>query len=299
MAANTAFVDLPLLLSILGRDGYVPRQFTHRGKRLSFSNGIVLLFLIASFLVILFDGKTHSLIPLYAVGVFISFTLSQFGMFKKWIKSKEGGWRHKAVINGLGASVTAVTCIIIGASKFFHGAWIVLICIPLLVLIMRRVSRHYSKTRENLKIDTSGKSIIKHEKIINHVIVPVEEINKSFIKSLNYGTAIGSTVEVYNVSTDPEKAAKLREDFMSLDLNIPLIIEEAPYRNINETTIEYINKRQSQLSRNEMITIVMPQFVIDKWWHQALHNQTSLFLRTAMLKKPNISVVTIPFKINE
>lgn len=299
MAANTAFADLPLLLSILGRDGFVPRQFANRGKRLSFSNGIVLLFLISSTLVIIFDGSTHLLIPLYAVGVFISFTLSQFGMFRKWIKTKEGNWRHKALINGLGAMVTAVTCIIIGVSKFFHGAWIVFICIPLLVLMMTRVKRHYTMTRENLKIDSSINKIIKHEKIINHVIVPVEEINKSFIKSLNYGMSIGNTVEIYNVSTDEQRTTKLKEDYELLELNIPLIIEEAPYRNINETTIEFINKRQLELKSNEMITIVMPQFVIDKWWHQALHNQTSLFLRTAMMKKGNISIVTIPFIINE
>ena len=159
LAANTAFSDLPLLLSILAKDGYVPRQLSNRGTRLSFSNGIVLLLLASSFLVYIVDGSTHMLMSLYAVGVFISFTLSQFGMFKKWTKSKEGNWRHKAFINGLGATVTAATCIIIGVEKFEHGAWIVLICIPLLVTAMLRIRRHYTKVRENLKIETEVESL--------------------------------------------------------------------------------------------------------------------------------------------
>ena len=183
LAANTAFSDLPLLLSILAKDGYVPRQLSNRGTRLSFSNGIVLLLLASSLLVYIVDGSTHMLMSLYAVGVFISFTLSQFGMFKKWTKSKEGNWKHKAFINGLGATVTAATCIIIGVEKFTHGAWIVLICIPLLVTAMLRIRRHYTKVRENLKIDTEVESLIVREAITKYVIVPVQTINKSFIKS--------------------------------------------------------------------------------------------------------------------
>ena len=299
MAANTAFADLPLLLSILGRDGYVPRQFSARGKRLNFSNGIIVLFIITSLLVYVFNGNTHLLIPLYAVGVFISFTLSQFGMFKKWIKAKEGNWKHKAVINGLGALVTAITCIIIGASKFYHGAWIVIICIPIMVFMMLRVRRHYTKIRENLKLDIDAADLIKREKVINHVIVPVQTINKSFIKSLNYALALGDSIEAYHVSTNDEITKKLIERFKNLQVNATLVVENAPYRNISEKMIKYIDIQHEKLGKNDVITIVMPQFIIHKWWHHMLHNQTSLFLRTALLKRRNVSVVTIPYIINE
>lgn len=299
LAANTAFSDLPLLLSILARDGYVPRQFGNRGKRLSFSNGIVVLFLVSSLLVFIFKASTHMLMPLYAVGVFISFTLSQFGMFRKWKKSKEGNWKHKALINGFGAAVTGVTCIIIGVSKFKHGAWIVLICIPILVTTMLRVRRHYTKVRENLKVDKELNDLIIKKPTINHVIVPVQTINKSFIKSLNYALIIGDNIEVYHVSTNEEETKKLIEKFGQLGIAAKLIIENAPYRNINEKLVAYVEEKHRQLLKHEVITIVMPQFIIHKWWHQALHNQTSLFLRTAMLKMRNVAIVTVPYIINE
>lgn len=299
MAANTAFADLPLLLSILAKDGYVPRQFASRGKRLGFSNGIVMLFLVASILVIAVGADTHLLLPLYAVGVFMSFTLSQFGMFMKWYKSKEGNWKHKAAINGFGALVTAVTCVIIGSTKFIHGAWIIFILIPFFVLVMTRVRRHYNKVRENLKIDTDVSQLIKKCKVSNHIIVPIQTLNKSFIKSLNYALAIGDTIEVYHVSTNDEDTAKLQEKYNKLGTDIPLVIDHAPYRNVNETLLKYIDKRQAEFDSNETITIVMPQFIIPKWWHQTLHNQTSLFLRTAIMKRRNINIVTIPYIINE
>ncbi|AGF54640.1 MULTISPECIES: APC family permease [Clostridium] len=299
LAANTAFSDLPLLLSILAKDGYVPRQLGKRGTRLSFSNGIVLLFLLASLLVYIANGSTHILLSLYAVGVFISFTLSQFGMLKKWTKSKEKGWRHKAFINGLGAAVTAATCIIIGVEKFTHGAWIVLVCIPILVTGMLRVRRHYTKVRENLKIETGLESLIVREAVTKHVIVPVQTINKSFIKSLNFALTFGDNIEVYHVSTDEEATKKLIEKYSKLGIAAQLVIENAPYRNVNEKLLAYVEEKHRQLKKHEVITIVMPQFIIHKWWHQALHNQTSILLRRSILKMRNVTIVTVPYIINE
>jgi len=299
LAANTAFSDLPLLLSILAKDGYVPRQLSVRGTRLSFSNGIVLLCLSSAFLVYIVNGSTHLLLSLYAVGVFISFTLSQFGMFKKWTKSKEGNWKHKAFINGLGATITAITCIIIGVEKFTHGAWIVLICIPLLVTGMIRIRRHYTKVRENLKIDTEVESLIVRESVTKYIIVPVQTINKSFIKSLNYALTVGDNIEIYHVSTDEEITKKLIEKFSTLGIAAHLIIENAPYRNINEKLVAYVEEKHRQLKKHEVITIVMPQFIIPKWWHQTLHNQTSIFLRRSILKMRNVVIVTVPYIINE
>ena len=299
MAANTAFADLPLLLSILAKDGYVPRQFAMRGKRLSFSNGILFLCILSSALVIIFDATTHLLLPLYAVGVFISFTLSQFGMFKKWITHRLGNWKHKAVINGLGAAVTAITCIIIAINKFYSGAWIVLICIPTIVFIMGRVKRHYNKVSENLRIDVPVNDLIKKDKVTNIFIVPVQTINKSFIKALNYALIAGDTVEAFHVSTNDLETEKTIRQFKDLNIDVPLIVEHAPYRNVNEKLVSYIDEKQETLKGNEMITVVLPRFVINKWWHNILHNQTSMFLRTQLTKRRNIAITTIPYIINE
>lgn len=299
MAANTAFADLPLLLSILAKDGYVPRQFAMRGKRLSFSNGILFLCILSSALVIIFDATTHLLLPLYAVGVFISFTLSQFGMFKKWITHRLGNWKHKAVINGLGAAVTAITCIIIAINKFYSGAWIVLICIPTIVFIMGRVKRHYNNVSENLRIDVPVNDLIKKDKVTNIFIVPVQTINKSFIKALNYALIAGDTVEAFHVSTNDLETEKTIRQFKDLNIDVPLIVEHAPYRNVNEKLVSYIDEKQETLRGNEMITVVLPRFVINKWWHNILHNQTSMFLRTQLTKRRNIAITTIPYIINE
>ncbi len=299
MAANTAFADLPLLLSLLARDRYMARQFRNRGARLSFSNGIIMLCIISGILVIAFKADTHLLIPLYAVGVFLSFTLSQMGMFKRWITRKEGNWKHKALINGFGTIITGVTCIIIAVSKFTHGAWIVLICIPVLVFLMTRIKQHYDRVRENLIIKESAESLIFDQPPKSHIIIPVQSINKSFIKALNYALSLNGELEVYHVSTDKKETDKLEQQYRQLGLNIPLVIEEAPYRNVNEVLLEHVDQKHAQLQKHEMLTVVLPQFIIPKWWNNPLHNQTALLLKSSLYKKRNLAVVSIPYIINE
>lgn len=299
MAANTAFADLPLLLSLLGKDGYVARSFSSRGARLSFSNGILLLCALSCIMVIVFKAETHLLIPLYAVGVFLSFTLSQTGMFKKWITQKEGNWKHKAVINGFGAIVTAATCVIIAASKFASGAWVVLICIPVLVILMLFIRRHYDKVRDNLEMDQSGMQLVIENPTENFIILPVQSINKSFLKALNYMMTLGGNVEIYHISTDKADTEKLEKQFTQLDVAYTLVIDEAPYRNVNEMLISHVDKRQAELEKHQMLTVILPQFVITKWWHNLLHNQTSLRLKSSLLKRRNVAVITIPYIINE
>lgn len=299
MAANTAFADLPLLLSLLAKDGYVARSFGSRGARLSFSNGILLLFFLSSTLVILFRAETHLLLPLYAVGVFLSFTLSQTGMLKKWMTHREGKWKHKAIINGLGALTTAVTCVIISASKFLIGAWFVLICIPALVILMLLIRKHYDKVRENLVIENSGSQLIKENPSQNRFVIPVQSINKSFVKALNYAITLGGTIEVYHVSTDKKVTDRLKEQYNQLGLKYPLIVEEAPYRNVNETLLSHVDSMQNELKEHEMLTVVLPQFVITKYWHYILHNQTSIRLKASLVKRRDVAVITIPYIINE
>lgn len=299
LAANTAFTGLPLLLSILAKDGFVARSFASRGARLSFSNGIILLYVLASVLVIAFQGETHLLIPLYSVGVFISFTLSQSGMFKKWMTHRTGHWKHKAFINGFGALATAVTSVVIAENKFRDGAWLVLILIPLLVWLMLTIRRHYDRVRDNLVIPENGKELILSRPTKNYVVLPVQSINKSFVKALNYAMTLGGVIEVYHISTDQEQTDRLKRQYAQLNVSFPLVIEEAPYRNVNEVLLSHVDGRQRGLKEHQMLTVVLPQFVIPKWWHNLLHNQTSLRLKSSMVKMRNVAVITIPYIINE
>lgn len=299
MAANTAFADLPLLLSLLAKDGFVARTFASRGTRLTFSNGILLLFMLSSVLVIVFRGETHLLIPLYSVGVFLSFTLSQTGMFKRWRTRKGPNWKHKAFINGFGAVMTAVTCVIVASNKFRDGAWLVLILIPLLVFLMLMVRRHYNKVRDDLVIPDDGRQLIVDKPLKNYIILPIQSVNKSFVKALNYAISLNGTIEIYHISTDKAKTDRLRRQYEQLNVRFPLIVEEAPYRNVNEMLLAHIDRRQHQLQEHQMLTVVLPQFVITKWWHNVLHNQTSLRLKSSLYRMRNVAVITIPFIFNE
>lgn len=296
MAANTAFADLPLLLSILARDGFVPRQFMSRGSRLSFSNGILLLFFLSAALVVYFHASSHLLMPLYAVGVFLSFTLSQAGMFVRWIKRKEGKWRHKAFINGTGMVITAITCVIIAASKFLHGAWIVLICIPVLVYIMERIHRHYHYVRESLKIRSAEELQPYGQQSGGKVILPVGSINRSFLKAYHYACSLQvEQMEFYHVNTNAEATGKLKEQYHQMHLDIPLVIEDAPYRNVNEMILQHVEEAQKDLKKKESVTVILPQFVMKKKRFHALHNQTSMQLKLQLSRKRNVSVVSVPY----
>ena len=296
MAANTAFADLPLLLSILARDGFVPRQFMARGSRLSFSNGILLLFFLSAALVVYFHASSHLLMPLYAVGVFLSFTLSQAGMFVRWIKRKEGKWRHKALINGTGMMITGITCVIIAASKFLHGAWIVLLCIPILVYIMERIHRHYHYVRESLKIRSADELQPYGLQSGGKVILPVGTINRSFLKAYHYACSLQvKQMEFYHVNTSAEATAKLKKLYQQMHLDIPLVIEDAPYRNVNEMIVQHVEEAQKNLKKKESVTVILPQFVMKKKRFHALHNQTSMQLKLQLSKKRNVSVVSVPY----
>lgn len=298
LAANTAFADLPLLLSIIARDGFAPRQFVKRGDRLSFSNGILLLGIAAGILVVIFNGDVHLLLPLYAIGVFISFTLSQYGMFTKWRKEKQPGWKHKAAINGTGAFITACTVIIIGAEKFEGGAWIIGLLIPIIAFTMMRIKRHYTKAADQLRFEV-GESPKKHAGNSNIVLVPIDTFNRSFVKCFNYAQKIGGDLELFHVALDRESTEKLVNKLIDNHISAPIVMRRCPYRNLSKTLIEYVDERASQLVPGDSITIVLPQFIVRKWWHQILHNQTSLFLRTSLLSRRNVAIVTIPYIIEE
>lgn len=299
LAANTSYSGFPLLLSVISRDGYAPRQFYNRGQRLSFSNGILFLALSASIITIIFRGETHYLLPLYAVGVFISFTLSQTGMFVKWLKEKERGWVFKAFINGLGAIVTFITIIILGITKFMAGAWIVFILIPIIVMIMFKIKRHYLQTANQLSMVEDKEMPEVNCRKIEHFIVPISGLNKGVIKALNYAKCLSEDIVAFHVSVDEEETEKLKEKWIKYDIEIPLIIKKSPYREVVKPLIEYIESDEHPAGPDHIVTIVMPEFMVSAWWGNILHNQTALFIRNALLKHRYIAVITVPYIIKE
>jgi Amino acid transporters len=300
MAANTAFAGFPILLSIVAQDGYVPRQFALRGHRLGFSNGILLLSIMAGALVIVFKGDTHLLIPLYAIGVFTSFTLAQAGICLKWLRTKPKGWAYKSFINGLGTIITFITVVVIAITKFLSGAWVVLIIIPIMVFLMMKVRKHYTAIAKDLDIPNDKIDRLKlNAKPKPYVIIPIQSLNVMVIKTLRYAKSISDEVEVFHVETYEGEADKLRKKWAKLNTDVPLIIKQSPYREVVDPLIEYLKSNEHSSQANDVINVMLPQFIVEKRWEMALHNNTSLFIAGALIEHRNIVVSFVPFKIGE
>jgi len=254
----------------------------------------------AIILIVVFQASTHYLMPLYAVGVFLSFTLSQSGMFKRWLRLKTPGWRHKALINGLGATVTFITVLLLIWEKFKLGAWIVCLIIPILVFVMTRIKNHYSRVAMQLRLNVDQKpkdiSFIKQKQ---YVIVPIDTLNKSFLKALNYARTISDNIIVFHISIDEDSTKKLQAKWEEYDVGIPMVVKRSPYRDVMHILCDYIDSEEYAAAPKDMVTVVLPQFVITKWWHVILHNQTSVFLRSMLVRRRNIAVITVPYIIEE
>ncbi|AYD41173.1 APC family permease [Clostridium fermenticellae] len=298
MACNTAYTGFPMLMYIMGKDGFAPRQFTIRGKRLSFSFGIGALSLIACLLVIIFKADTHRLIPLYAVGVFISFTLGQFGMVNHWRRVKEKGWRKRAVINGFGAFVTLFTTVIILVEKFSDGAFIVAILIPMIIYLQLKIKSHYSKVAEGLSV-----SNIKLEKVnfkikyTHIVIVPIASLTKATIGALQYAQSMSDNVIALNISTDKEAMEKLKKRWSKLDTDILLVARYSPYRTVVNPLLRSIELIANSAGENEKVTVIVPQFVTHEKFGNVLHNHTGFLIRETLLRNNNIIVCTFPYHL--
>jgi hypothetical protein len=300
MACNTAFTGFPMLMYSVGKDGFVPRQFTVRGKRLGFSNGIVALAFVACILVIIYRADTHGLLPLYAVGVFLSFTLAQTGMVRHWIKVKERGWRRLAAINGFGAFITAATTLIIAYEKFKHGAWMVIIVIPILVLGMLSVKRHYCSVAAQLRVETEDLRELSFNQNIDHIIVvPIASLNKATLAALQYARSLSPDVIALNVSTDEEAIEKLKSRWEKLNTDILLVAKYSTYRTILTPLQQYINIIANATAEKEKITVMIPQFITHEGLGEVLHNHTGFILRESLLRNKNIVVSTYPYHLDE
>jgi hypothetical protein len=297
LAANTAYSGLPTLLSILARDSYVPRQFAQRGAKLSFSNGIIFIWALASLIIVIFHAETHSIIPLYAVGAFISFTLSQAGMFAKWVKNKPKGWQIRALINGFGAIVTVVVGFIVLVSKFTHGAWILMVMIPSLMALMLGIHKHYSSI--SMEIDKDEFNRIYHKETApgeKPMLVLMNRLTKSGVKALNYANSMSHNVTVLCVAENKETAADLKKRWEEFGIKVNLEIIFAPFRNIIEPIEEYLKSVESELKEHNKLTVVMTKFVSEHWYDRFLHNQTTFFLQRELSNHRNIATVLIPYR---
>ena len=291
VAANTAFADFPRLSSILARDRFVPRQLANLGDRLVYSNGILILAGSAGFLLFLFGGNTHRLIPLYAVGVFLAFTLSQSGMVVRHLRLKGERYRLHAVINAVGATATGAALLVIATTKFVQGAWIVILLIPLFVVFFLRTHRHYFYVRQQLSLRE-----IEPERPLRHTaIVPISAVNRATVFAVRYAKSIAHEVEAVHVAIDPARVEQVRQQWKAWGGGVPLRVLESPYRSMVQPLVDHIDDLMHGRRRNEMVTVVLPEFVTAHWWEGLFHNQSAFLIKGALLFRPGVVVTSIPF----
>lgn len=305
LAANTAFADLPVLASVMARDSVMPKQFMFRGERLAFSNGIILLGLASSGILVLFQAETTRLIPLYAFGVFTAFTLSQLGMVMHWRRSREEGWRRSALINGFGGSVTFVVAIIVGATKFTHGAWISMSIMALLVVLLWRVHDHYTKAARQLGQGLDGGAATMRQYLAaagrpagQTIIIPVDEVNQAVLRSVAYARSISPNTTAVHVALNREEAEVLRQRWEDSVPDVPFVIVDSPYRSLVQPLLAFVDTLR-RTRPGELVTVVLPEFV-PRWpWQRFLHNQLALRLRRALSTRPDTVIIDVPYHFRE
>jgi amino acid transporter len=311
MAANTAFAGFPRLSAIIAADGFLPRQLTYRGSRLVYSRGIIALALIASLLIVLFQASVNALIPLYAIGVFIDFTLAQTGMARRWWKAgylapgqevQERGstlryeprWALKMAINGFGAFCTALVMLVFTVTKFQDGAWIVILLVPILVAMFSAIHHHYRDLASRLSLDQyGGPARISRQR----VILPVSGVHRGTLAALRYARTLSDDVTAVYICTDPVEAEALNRKWESWGDGVRLVVLDSPFRLLLEPLLGYIEEIAKKRQPNEIITIIVPQFVPRRWWHNILHTQAAMLLRLMLLFKPGIVITDVPYQI--
>ena len=293
LAANTAYADFPRLASILARDRYLPRQLLNQGDRLAFSNGIIGLSVFATLLLLVYGGDTHSLIPLYMIGVFVSFTMSQAGMVVHWRRLRDPGWKTSAAINGFGAVVTALVLAVVAATKAHEGAWIILLLIPVHVVFFRIARRHYDLVAEQLSLDGRTHDTPRRH---NTVLVPVSGIHRAVLQAVAYAKTLSSDVRAVYVDIDPAATDRLKGEWTRWGDGVPLVILESPFRSLVEPFLEHIERVDAERP-DDFVTVVLPEFVPAKWWHHLFHNQSALLIKGALLFRPNVVVTSVPFHL--
>jgi amino acid transporter len=294
LAANTSFADFPRLSSFLARDGFMPRQFGFRGERLAFTTGIVALSGMAVVLLIAFSASVAGLIPLYTLGVFVAFTLSQTGMAVRWWRRREAGWRRGLLINGVGALTTAAVAIVVGTSNFLQGSWMVIVLVPLLVLLLMGIRRHYRAVDAAVTLDRIPEGRETAAEPI--VIVPIARLDRPARQAIAFANSISANATAVHVTNDPQQAEELRKRWIGWAGQTELVIVESPYRALIGPLLRYMDALQAQ-APNRPIVVVLSEFVPRHWWEQLLHNQTSLRLKLRLFGRRNTIVADVPYHL--
>lgn len=292
LAANTSFNGFPRLAAVMAEDHFFPHQFGYVGHRLAYTTGILALSAFAIALVLVFGGSTHALIPLFAVGVFLCFTLSQAGMVRHWMRTRERGWRHRMAINALGAATTATVTVIVVLAKFSGGAWVVVVLVPVLVLLFVAVKRTYSRELRVLESYEPPRL----EGYSHEMIVPIARVDRAAVEAVAYALSVGSRVTAVHVATNQEAAARLQEEWKQLGTSVPLEIVQAPYRQLIARFTDFVRERATG-KPDHQVTVVLPEVVAHHWWQEALHNQTHLQLRLALRGMPGVVLTTVHVRI--
>jgi amino acid transporter len=297
LAANTAFADFPRLSSILAKDRFLPRQFANRGDRLVFSNGVVILGVFAGLLIIAFGGKTTALIPLYAVGVFVAFTLSQAGMVVHHRRLREPGWQRGLAINALGCAATFVVALVIMVSKFTKGAWVPMVVIPMVMVLLHSTHRHYQRVGNLLRIQSDFNPIQRK----NTVVVLVSGVHRSSMQAMAFAKSMHPDRLVCATACDEDQAAFLMSEWERLDvrrkLDVELTVIDSPYREVTRPLLAFLDELRAQ-HPDDNTTVILPELVVDRWWEQLLHNQSALALKARLLFRPRTIVVSVPLHLN-
>jgi amino acid transporter len=294
LASNTAFADFPRLSYFLSRDRFLPRQFSQRGDRLVFSNGVVALGIFSSLLVIGFGAREQQLLHLYAVGVFMSFTLSQFGMVQRWRRLRTPGWQRNAAINLIGATVTGTVLVVIATTKFLEGAWAVVLLIPIMVMTLRAIHWHYTEVAKQLSLaDAPPPTAVRR----HTAVVLISGVHRGVIPALQYALSLApDNVTAVYVDMDPEATMKLQEKWKQWGSGVPLVVLSSPYRSLVRPLMMYIDQIDKQYE-DDVLTIILPEFIPSKWWQHLLHNQTALLIKATLLFSKGKVVTSVPYHL--
>ncbi len=302
VAANTSFADFPRLSAILARDGFLPRQFTGLGDRLVFANGIIFLAIATGVMIVIFSGNSHLLIPLFAIGAFLSFTLSQSGMVVHWLREKTQNWRLKSILNGLGAIATGSTVVVISISKFREGAWITLLLIPILVVTFLRISRHYREVGKQLSMRGLPPDIQPLPPL--RLVIPISGVHRGIIEAMNFAQSISKNITGVYIELDPGTGERIRKEWECWWPDTPLVILPSPYRSIVRPLLDYLDEDDRQHNDGTLAAVVLPEFITAKWWQALLHNQTTFLIRAALLYRRRVHgfqriIIDVPYHLKK
>ncbi len=301
VAANTSFAGFPRLTAILAEERFLPHQLRNLGERLVYANGIELLALATAALIVIFNGDTHALIPLFAVGVFLAFTLSQAGMVMHWWRERGAGWQWKLLLNGVGAVATAVTVFVVGMSKFVAGAWITIILIPLLVVMFLQIRRYYDDVRQQLSLRGQQPPVKTYP--APRVVIPIAGVHRAIFDAVGYACSISRDVTAVYIAIDADETERVREAWAHWWPDVPLVIVPSPYRAILKPLLDYLDQTDREHNDGQLATVVLPEFVPAQWWQSVFHNQTAWLIKAALLYRRRLlgyqrAIIDVPYHLH-